>query len=159
MKTGIVMASAALEAAQRAASACDVDIREAKEIDELKDVAAVYETVWSVEPGGRRSHRTCCEALASAGSYLVGVYHRERIVGASIGFCAPPGQRTLHSHIAGVVLAARGRHVGFAIKLHQRYWCLARGIDTISSTLRSADCTQRLLQPCEAGSPAHEVHA
>jgi predicted GNAT superfamily acetyltransferase len=35
----------------------------------------------------------------------------------------------MHSHIAGVTEAVNGRHAGFALKLHQRAWCLDRGID------------------------------
>jgi predicted GNAT superfamily acetyltransferase len=35
----------------------------------------------------------------------------------------------MHSHIAGVTDAVAGRHAGFALKLHQRAWCLDRGID------------------------------
>ncbi len=37
----------------------------------------------------------------------------------------------LHSHMAGVVEGYHNRHVGTAIKLHQRAWALSCGIDTV----------------------------
>ena len=37
----------------------------------------------------------------------------------------------LHSHMAGVLGDYRNRHIGTALKLHQRMWALDQGIDTI----------------------------
>src|SRR6185312_17408828 len=37
-------------------------------------------------------------------------------------------------HIAGVTRAGAGRHIGYALKLHQRAWALDRGLDTVTWT-------------------------
>ncbi|MGA8117329.1 MAG: hypothetical protein WCA46_27150, partial [Actinocatenispora sp.] len=45
-----------------------------------------------------------------------------------------PRHWELHSHAAGVGAEARTRHVGFALKLHQRAWALDHALDRISWT-------------------------
>jgi predicted GNAT superfamily acetyltransferase len=40
----------------------------------------------------------------------------------------------MHSHVAGVAEAVRGRSVGFALKLHQRAWAIQQGIRTVTWT-------------------------
>jgi predicted GNAT superfamily acetyltransferase len=40
----------------------------------------------------------------------------------------------LHSHLAGAAPESAGRRVGTALKLHQRAWALARGIEAITWT-------------------------
>ncbi|AYY12202.1 GNAT family N-acetyltransferase [Actinobacteria bacterium YIM 96077] len=56
------------------------------------------------------------------------------LLGACVGFFAAPPGTALHSHIAGVSAPARGRNVGFALKLHQRAWALERGLSEITWT-------------------------
>jgi predicted GNAT superfamily acetyltransferase len=56
------------------------------------------------------------------------------VLAASLGLFAAPSGTTLHSHITGVLPEALGRSVGFAIKLHQRHWALARGLTRITWT-------------------------
>jgi predicted GNAT superfamily acetyltransferase len=56
------------------------------------------------------------------------------LVGACVGFFGAPVDGALHSHIAGVSTAARGRSVGFALKLHQRAWSLLRGVSVVAWT-------------------------
>jgi predicted GNAT superfamily acetyltransferase len=73
-------------------------------------------------------------AMEHAGNYVVGAFEDEEMVGACMGFFAMPLGSTLHSHITGVVPRLAGRGVGTALKLHQRAWCLARGITRITWT-------------------------
>jgi predicted GNAT superfamily acetyltransferase len=40
----------------------------------------------------------------------------------------------LHSHIAGVTSRLRGRHIGFALKTHQRAWAVGRSVNLIRWT-------------------------
>ena len=72
-------------------------------------------------------------AMGKAESYVAGAFDAEHpeagMVGVCVGFHSTPAARAMHSHIAGVTPAVAGRHVGFALKLHQRAWCLDRGID------------------------------
>ena len=67
-----------------------------------------------------------------------------------------PDRPAMHSHIAGVTAAARGRDRRFAIKLHQRAWALRRGVPVIELDLRPAGRPQRALQP-RASSAAEPV--
>ena len=56
------------------------------------------------------------------------------MLGACVGFWAAPDRPAMHSHIAGVTSAARGRDLGFALKLHQRAWALRCGVPVINWT-------------------------
>src|ERR687886_297223 len=51
-----------------------------------------------------------------------------RLVAASAGFFTAPPECALHSHITGVAPTDAHRGIGFALKLHQRAWALARGV-------------------------------
>jgi predicted GNAT superfamily acetyltransferase len=53
------------------------------------------------------------------------------LVGASAGFFTAPPDLGLHSHITGVAPGGQHRGVGFALKVHQRAWALARGITEV----------------------------
>jgi predicted GNAT superfamily acetyltransferase len=57
-----------------------------------------------------------------------------RLLGACVAFFAAPAHSALHSHIAGVAAAGRSRHVGYALKLHQRAWALRHGVRVIEWT-------------------------
>jgi predicted GNAT superfamily acetyltransferase len=57
-----------------------------------------------------------------------------RLVGACVGFFHAPTEGAVHSHIAGVGPGLNGRHVGFALKLHQRAWALRHGVSEIAWT-------------------------
>jgi len=56
------------------------------------------------------------------------------MVGASAGFFTAPPELALHSHITGVAPGHDHRGVGFALKVHQRAWALARGLATVTWT-------------------------
>ena len=72
-------------------------------------------------------------AFAKAGNYVGGAFEGGRLVGACVGFFhAPPGRPA--RHVAGVAPGLNGRHVGFALKLHQRAWALLRGVSEIAWT-------------------------
>jgi predicted GNAT superfamily acetyltransferase len=75
-------------------------------------------------------------ALTKAGNYAAGAYDRAsgELLGACVGFFGPPQAAELHSHIAGVRQAGLGRSVGFALKVHQRAWCLRRDVRVIAWT-------------------------
>ena len=117
-----------------AALAAGVSIREISEIGDLEAAVAVFDEIWHPEPNNPPVTVEVMRALALEGGYVAGVFLEGRLVGASVGFCGPPRGRSLHSHIAGVSAAARGRSVGRALKLHQRAWALDRGIAHITWT-------------------------
>jgi len=75
-------------------------------------------------------------ALTKAGNSAAGAYDLAsgELLGACTGFFGPPARAELHSHIAGVGAAGLGRSVGFALKVHQRAWCLRRDVRVIAWT-------------------------
>jgi predicted GNAT superfamily acetyltransferase len=146
----------ATRAAVAAAAAADVVIRELHRVDELLATRRLFEQVWRPAEGNPPPVTAeLLRALAHAGSYVVGAFataQRDgsepggaaaastsagaasvgtRMVGASVGFFTAPPDPALHSHITGVAPGGQHRGVGFALKLHQRAWALARGVPVV----------------------------
>ncbi|OZB88880.1 MAG: GNAT family N-acetyltransferase [Microbacterium sp. 14-71-5] len=132
----------AAEGADRAAAAAEaasrVGIRLLDDVRELAAVRALYEGIWDTGATNPPVTADMLRALVQAGNYVAGAFddatEGQELVGACFGFFGPPAARTLHSHIAGTIPRARGRHLGFALKLHQRAWALHRDVDTITWT-------------------------
>lgn len=123
----------AVRAADAAARTSGVTVREVSALTDLEAVVRLYATIWGRDanpPFGLELLR----ALAKAGNYIGAAFEGDELVGACVGFFTTPAERALHSHIAGISDRARGRHVGFALKLHQRAWSLQRGLREISWT-------------------------
>ncbi|MBB4685778.1 GNAT family N-acetyltransferase [Amycolatopsis jiangsuensis] len=119
--------------ATAAAAAAGVRIRELSDLSELQSVQRLFERVWRTDEAGVPITAELMRALTKAGNYVAGAYSGDELVGACAGFFGTPSDEVLHSHIAGVSPAVR-RHVGFAVKLHQRAWALRRGIAVIEWT-------------------------
>ena len=69
-----------------------------------------------------------------AGQQVLGAYDGDTMIGGSWGFFTWDGSALgLHSHITGVAPAYRGV-AGYALKMAQRDWCLARDISTVTWT-------------------------
>ncbi|GID28677.1 GNAT family N-acetyltransferase [Paractinoplanes brasiliensis] len=121
-------------AAGAAARSAGVTIRALTELAELHDVCRLFDSIWQSDPADPPVTRDLLRAMSKAGSYVAGAFDGTGLVGACVAFFGAPERREMHSHIAGVSRAARGRSVGYAIKLHQRAWALERGVRTISWT-------------------------
>jgi predicted GNAT superfamily acetyltransferase len=122
----------ATQAAVAAATAADVVVRELHRLEHLQAAQRLFEDVW--RPGeGEPSPMTVglLRALEHAGSYVAGAFAGTRMVGASAGFFTAPPEPALHSHITGVAPGGQHRGIGFALKLHQRAWALARGVPLV----------------------------
>jgi predicted GNAT superfamily acetyltransferase len=131
-----VLASAD-DAAGLAAQSAGVVIRELSELPDLEAACALFDEIWRPGPGGQSELDVhLLRALTKAGSYASGAYDAATgdLIGACMGFFGPPAQASLHSHIAGVLPPGLGRAVGFALKVHQRAWCLRRGVTTMHWT-------------------------
>lgn len=100
---------------------------------QMPAASALLGRIWS-RTSGSPVDAALLVALAHSGSYVSGAFLDERLVGVSVGLLAAPAGRTLHSHITGVLDDAVGRGVGRTLKEHQRTWCAAHGIDTITWT-------------------------
>jgi predicted GNAT superfamily acetyltransferase len=111
-----------------------VAIRDMHTPAELAGVEDVFARVWRQSDGSGPLDLGTLVALAHAGNYVAGAYRADELVGASLGFFAVPLGMSLHSHMTAVLPAHAGRGTGRALKLHQRAWCLHRGIHQITWT-------------------------
>jgi predicted GNAT superfamily acetyltransferase len=121
----------AVQAADAAARGAGVSVRDLVDLADLEQVVDLFTQIW-----GRTDNPPVTlellRAFTKAGNYVGGAVEAGRLVGACVGFFHAPGEDALHSHIAGV--AASGRRVGFALKLHQRAWALLHGVSEIAWT-------------------------
>jgi predicted GNAT superfamily acetyltransferase len=117
-----------------AAASAGVEVRELRELAELEQVYRLYDSIWRPDPKNPPVTTELLRALTKAGNYVGGAYDGDDLIGACVGFFGAPAEVAMHSHVAGVSGAARGRNVGFALKLHQRAWALQRGVTAISWT-------------------------
>ena len=124
------------EVAARAAKAAGVVVRELETLAELEAMTALFDEIWEPDPGNPSVRLDLLRAMTKAGNYATGAYDAASgaLLGACVGFFGPPSRAELHSHIAGVVPAGLGRSVGFALKVHQRAWCLHRDVRVIAWT-------------------------
>ncbi len=127
-------ATAADAAASAAASAAGVVVREVDDVPTLGEVSALLTAIWGEEGDEPAVSVHVLRALAHTGNYVTVAERGDDMLGACVGFFGVADGWELHSHIAGVSAAARGRSVGFALKVHQRAWALAHGLDRISWT-------------------------
>lgn len=120
---------------ERAAAAARVTVRELDGIVELQRAEQVLGGIWGV-PGNPPLGSELMRAMRKAEGYVAGAFDATsgEMVGVCVGFHSVPAARAMHSHIAGVVPQMAGRHAGFALKLHQRAWCLERGITLMEWT-------------------------
>jgi predicted GNAT superfamily acetyltransferase len=113
-----------------------VEIRTVDGVDEVREVEALFADIWHTTVERPPVNADVLRALAHTGCYVAGAFDGDgRLVGASAGFFG--GGRDdlhLHSHITGVAPDVQGRHIGLALKLHQRQWCLDRGVDAVTWT-------------------------
>jgi predicted GNAT superfamily acetyltransferase len=122
----------ATQAAVAAAAAAGVVVRELHQPGHLLAVQRLFEEVWRPAAGDPPPvTANLLRALAHSGAYVVGAFAGTRMVGASAGFFTAPPDPALHSHITGVAPAGQHRGIGFALKLHQRAWALARGVPVV----------------------------
>src|SRR6476646_5166675 len=116
-------ADRAVHAADAAALAARVTIREIGDLAELRTLERLYDEIWRPDAAAPISTELL-RAFAKSGNYVAGAFDADKLVGACVGFFAAPSHATLHSHIAGVSAQVLGRSVGYALKLHQRSWAL-----------------------------------
>ena len=120
--------------AGRAAAAAGVVVSTLGDLGSLRRAEALLAQTWSRE-AGPPVNLDVLRALSHAGSYVAGALAGEELIGAVAGFFGErDGAIYLHSHILAVSEGRRARGVGLALKLHQRSWALARGIDLVTWT-------------------------
>ena len=112
-----------------------VEVRELLEVADLREVESLLASIWRTASDKPPVNTDILRALAHTGCYVAGAYDDGALVGASVGFLGgATGDLHLHSHITGVVPDAQGRHIGLALKEHQRAWCLERDVHVVTWT-------------------------
>jgi len=109
-----------------------IEIRPLESIAQIHEAADVLREVWVGDRDAMPPN--LMRALAHSGSYVVGMYDGDRMVGASIAFFGPPAARTMHSHITGVLPGLQSKGLGRRLKQHQREWAFAREVGHITWT-------------------------
>jgi predicted GNAT superfamily acetyltransferase len=121
------------DGALAAATTAGVTVRDL-DATEMAAASALLAEVWRTSPRESPMEPGLLVALAFAGNYVSGAFDASgAMVGACAGFLGVPFGALLHSHIAAV-RPGGPRGTGTALKLHQRAWCAARGIEVIAWT-------------------------
>jgi predicted GNAT superfamily acetyltransferase len=110
-------------------------IEELAALDDLRELAELFALVWG-RPGEPPINSDILRALAHSGNYLAGTRSEGRLIGGIVGWLGghPPHDLHMHSHILGVVPGIEARGLGFALKQHQRRWCLERSVGAVEWT-------------------------
>jgi predicted GNAT superfamily acetyltransferase len=124
----------AMWVAYSAAARAGVSVRELETAAERVAAADLLGRLWNSDASCGPLNTDVMRAVSYAGGYVAGAFDDDRLVGVTVGFLGHQGKLHVHSHIAGVAPEAQGRQVGFVLKLHQRWWALHHGIDTITWT-------------------------
>lgn len=113
-----------------------VQVREIREIGELKEASRLFQRIWGArDDGAVPISADLLRALSHAENYVAGAFDGVALRGALVGFLGGgPGHIHLHSHILGVAPATQVRGVGFALKLDQRSWAVDHGYRTVQWT-------------------------
>lgn len=88
--------------------------------------------------GGSQVQANLLRAIVHAGGHASAAYVGDQPVAAAFGFCGRhrgadgTWHDLLHSHMAAVLDEYRDRHIGSALKLHQRVWALEQSIPVIT---------------------------
>jgi predicted GNAT superfamily acetyltransferase len=111
------------------------EIRELKELDDLRALADLFAVVWG-RPGEPPMSSDILRALAHSGNYISGAFSQGRLIGGLVGWLGgdPRHELHMHSHILGVLPDSEARGLGFDLKQHQRRWCLERGVTVMEWT-------------------------
>ena len=111
------------------------DIGELRALDDLRELAELFAAVWG-RPGEPPISSDILRAMSHSGNYIAGTRSEGRLIGGIVGWLGgdPPHHLHMHSHILGVVPGAEARGLGFALKQHQRMWCLERGVGAVEWT-------------------------
>ena len=119
------------------AAECGITLQPVETAAGHHDVASLFREVWQAAEAEGPVRAGTMRAAQHVGAYVIGAHAASgpdvgSMVAASFGFHGHDGH--LHSHVTGVLPAWQGRGLGRVLKLHQRAWCLERGVDTVTWT-------------------------
>lgn len=126
--------------AAKAAAHAGVRIGSVHDRAHLERLSSLFDEVWGRDrDAGSIVAPELLRALEHAGCQVTAAFDvtaaDEPLVGGTAALVGLHDTSTiLHSHVTGTLDAVRGRGVGWALKLHQRAWCLERGIGEVRWT-------------------------
>ncbi|SMY11607.1 hypothetical protein [Brevibacterium jeotgali] len=129
--------AAAEEELRESLDSAGIDVRIVESAEAAAEASLLLDEIWSVTGSGTTVlEPSLFIALAHAKNYTAAAHDRDsgNLLGVTVGFFAAPVGKSMHSHVAGVRHEAVGRGIGAAMKLHQRLWCLERGITHMTWT-------------------------
>ena len=157
--TGLV--DARLTAADSAARS-GVVISELLDPVSQADARSVFDEVWPAEDGSTQVRANLMRALDHAGGYCVAAYDEAdgAVLGATLAFLgrAEDGTTVLHSHMSAVIERVRDRHIGTAMKQHQRAWAWTHGVPVITWTFDPLVRRNAYINVCKLGIEVRGYH-
>jgi predicted GNAT superfamily acetyltransferase len=118
--------------ARATADSAGVEVRPLTTLGDAEDVVALERATWGE---AQEVPREMIRALQGAGVPPLGAFDGGEMVGFVLGFVGAGGDGLhLHSHMLAVAESHQARGIGRALKLAQRDWALARGIETMRWT-------------------------
>lgn len=124
--------AAASADAATAAAAAGISVRVDLDDSAIRRVQELVSEVWSATDRNALLSSEILHAFQHSGNYVAMAVHGNELVGAAVGFLGrEPEPVHLHSHMTGVARNRQVGSVGFALKMHQRAWCLERGITSV----------------------------
>jgi len=109
-------------------------IRELSTISDQNIGLDLFDAIWPIPGGGREIPQNLMQAFVHNGSYFVGAFRGDEILGATFGFIGITGGMHLHSHMSAVDPHSRDLGVGALMKRHQFAWAFERNIPFITWT-------------------------
>ncbi|KGJ71953.1 hypothetical protein GY21_18715 [Cryobacterium roopkundense] len=117
-----------------AARSAGVSVHDERELPGFASIEALFSLVWGLPPREPPIPAELLRSISHAGCNVTAAYDSHgTLTGAAVAIVSP-GDTSMYSLIAGVLPGTADRGVGFALKLHQRAWGLARGIPTMTWT-------------------------
>ena len=119
-----------------------MNIKPIKTPEHIRQVAGVETVTWGGKPTNTVPDHLLT-AIANNGGLLLGAYDGDQLVGFTLGWLGTVGsvesrpaanQLKLVSHMTGVLSGYRDQRIGYRLKLAQRDWALAQGLDLVTWT-------------------------
>ena len=117
-------------------------IKPIKTPEHIKQVAGIEAAAWGMKPSDTVPDHLLT-AITNNGGLLLGAYEGDQLIGFTLGWlgtvgstesCLAADQLKLVSHMTGVLSGYRDQRIGYRLKLAQRNWALAQGLDLVTWT-------------------------
>jgi predicted GNAT superfamily acetyltransferase len=139
-------------------SARRVTVHRARRIEELEQVSQLQGQIWGTAEVAAPS--SLLKAISEAGGVVLLAREGSRPVGFAFGFVGRDDQGRLYhrSHAAGVLPELRDAGVGRSLKLAQRRWARAQGLDRMVWTFDPAQLRNAHFNLHRLGAVARRHH-